>query len=336
MPAAGYPIEFLSVSGLDRRNPVRALGAVARAGAAVGDGARPAGAARRGRRAGRRRLRRRAGRPGGGGTPHAARAERGGQPPRPREPHARAVRAPRVPGVPDRGTRRATAISSRAARCRARWSRPTATRRARGSAFRADVQCVLVFGGSLGARSVNLAAVEALGDAACTSCTSPGTRDFDEVRDRVGDAARLPRCSSTWTRWPTRSPPAIWWSRGRAARCSRSPPRAGPRSWSRIRTRPPTIRRRTRTGWRTRAPRSCCPTRARSPSACARRSHELLGDPTGSRGWRGAARAVARPDAAQRIAARGAGGGRRGDGAAPRRSRGRAASCTSSASAAPA
>ena len=29
VPAAGYPIEFLSVRGLDRRNPIRALGAVA-------------------------------------------------------------------------------------------------------------------------------------------------------------------------------------------------------------------------------------------------------------------------------------------------------------------
>src|SRR5688500_8795784 len=36
VPAAGYPIEFLSVRGRDRRNPVRALGAIARAGTAVG------------------------------------------------------------------------------------------------------------------------------------------------------------------------------------------------------------------------------------------------------------------------------------------------------------
>jgi UDP-N-acetylglucosamine--N-acetylmuramyl-(pentapeptide) pyrophosphoryl-undecaprenol N-acetylglucosamine transferase len=36
VPAAGYAIEFLSVRGLDRRNPIRAMGAVARAGTAVG------------------------------------------------------------------------------------------------------------------------------------------------------------------------------------------------------------------------------------------------------------------------------------------------------------
>jgi UDP-N-acetylglucosamine--N-acetylmuramyl-(pentapeptide) pyrophosphoryl-undecaprenol N-acetylglucosamine transferase len=35
VPAAGYEIDFLSVRGLDRRNPVKALGAVARAAAAV-------------------------------------------------------------------------------------------------------------------------------------------------------------------------------------------------------------------------------------------------------------------------------------------------------------
>ena len=70
MPAAGYEIEFLSVSGLDRRNPLRALGAVARAGAAVGPGARRC-CGRLGADAvlGRRRLR---GRPGRAGRGRAA------------------------------------------------------------------------------------------------------------------------------------------------------------------------------------------------------------------------------------------------------------------------
>ena len=49
VPAAGYPIEFLSVSGLDRRNPVRALGAVVRARRGGRHGTRAARAARRGR-----------------------------------------------------------------------------------------------------------------------------------------------------------------------------------------------------------------------------------------------------------------------------------------------
>ena len=46
---------------------------------------------------------------------------------------------------------------------------------------------MLVFGGSLGARSVNLAAVEALGDAGVHVLHITGTRDFDEVRNRVGE-----------------------------------------------------------------------------------------------------------------------------------------------------
>ena len=106
MPAAGYPIEYLSVRGLDRRNPVRALGAVARAGSAVGT-ARGL-LARLGADAvlGGRWIRGRSGRAGRGVAPHPARAERGRQPSRPRQPHARAVRAARVPRVPDRGTRR--------------------------------------------------------------------------------------------------------------------------------------------------------------------------------------------------------------------------------------
>src|SRR5688500_13063714 len=36
VPAAGYEISYLAVQGIDRRNPLRAMGAVARAGAAVG------------------------------------------------------------------------------------------------------------------------------------------------------------------------------------------------------------------------------------------------------------------------------------------------------------
>ncbi|MGH2994280.1 MAG: glycosyltransferase, partial [Solirubrobacterales bacterium] len=35
VPRAGYEIDFLSVRGLDRRNPLKALGAAARAAAAV-------------------------------------------------------------------------------------------------------------------------------------------------------------------------------------------------------------------------------------------------------------------------------------------------------------
>ena len=45
-----------------------------------------------------------------------------------------------------------------------------------------DATCVLVFGGSLGARSVNLAAVEAFADAPFHVLHVPGARDFGELR----------------------------------------------------------------------------------------------------------------------------------------------------------
>jgi UDP-N-acetylglucosamine--N-acetylmuramyl-(pentapeptide) pyrophosphoryl-undecaprenol N-acetylglucosamine transferase len=44
--------------------------------------------------------------------------------------------------------------------------------------------CVLVFGGSLGARSINLAAVQALPDADCRVLHVAGRRDYEELRAR--------------------------------------------------------------------------------------------------------------------------------------------------------
>ena len=168
MPAAGYPIEFLSVRGLDRRNPLRALGAVARAGAAVGAARGLLGAARRGRGA-RRRAATSPGPvgPGGGRAPHAARADRGRQPPRPREP---ACSRPSRAACASRSRSRAataSATSSPAARCRARWSRPTATRRASGSAFRPTRSACSCSAAASAPQSVNLAAVEALARRGC-------------------------------------------------------------------------------------------------------------------------------------------------------------------------
>ena len=100
MPAAGYEISYLAVQGIDRRNPLRAMGAVARAGAAVGAArgllgrvgadavlggggyvAGPVGLAAVARR-----------------TP--LRAVGGRQSPGPREPAAGALCAPGVPRVP--------------------------------------------------------------------------------------------------------------------------------------------------------------------------------------------------------------------------------------------
>src|SRR5947207_700782 len=51
-----------------------------------------------------------------------------------------------------------------------------------------DAQCLLVFGGSLGARTVNRAAIEAFGAAApCTVLHASGQRDYEELRARLDE-----------------------------------------------------------------------------------------------------------------------------------------------------
>ena len=90
-----------------------------------------------------------------------------------------------------------------------------------------EATCVLVFGGSLGARSINLAAVEAFADAPFHVLHVPGSRDFAELR---APGAALPparvRHARSGPRWsPPTSP-----SRGPAGRCSSSPSTACRRS----------------------------------------------------------------------------------------------------------
>jgi UDP-N-acetylglucosamine--N-acetylmuramyl-(pentapeptide) pyrophosphoryl-undecaprenol N-acetylglucosamine transferase len=51
-----------------------------------------------------------------------------------------------------------------------------------------DAQCLLVFGGSLGARTLNHAAIEAFGAAApCEVLHASGRRDYDELRARLDE-----------------------------------------------------------------------------------------------------------------------------------------------------
>jgi UDP-N-acetylmuramate--alanine ligase len=181
VPAAGYPLEFLSVRGLDRRNPVRALGAVARAGTAVGaaygllgrlgaDAVLAAGgyvAGPAGLAAAARRL----------PLVLAEADSHLGLANRMLAPLARRVcLAFPIAGlegdrylVTGRPVPRAVVEAGRET-ARARLGVP------------ADAQCVLVFGGSIGARSVNLAAAEAL-DGVVLHIT--GKRDFAEVGERV-------------------------------------------------------------------------------------------------------------------------------------------------------
>ena len=56
-----------------------------------------------------------------------------------------------------------------------------------------DAQCLLVFGGSLGARTLNHAALEAFGAAApCTVLHASGRRDYDELRARLDQLGSPP------------------------------------------------------------------------------------------------------------------------------------------------
>ena len=144
VPEAGYELHQLNVRGIDRRNPVRAAGAIARAAGAVvrsrallGPGGRCG--------AGRRRLRR--GRRGSrGGQPAVAAGAHGGrQPSGPVEPGAGPLRGPRVPRVPDRGPPGCPLPrdrSSRPSTCHRSGRRPRAPGNRAGRAFRAGIRRV--------------------------------------------------------------------------------------------------------------------------------------------------------------------------------------------------
>jgi UDP-N-acetylglucosamine--N-acetylmuramyl-(pentapeptide) pyrophosphoryl-undecaprenol N-acetylglucosamine transferase len=76
---------------------------------------------------------------------------------------------------------------------------PASTGKADRAAARArfgiagDVQCLLVFGGSLGARSLNHAAIDAFGAAApCIVLHASGRRDYDELRARLDQLGSPP------------------------------------------------------------------------------------------------------------------------------------------------
>src|SRR3954447_530635 len=182
VPAAGYPLERIRVEGISRSNPLKAARAVLRAGGALA--------------AADRILRRQ--KPdavlGGGGYVAG--------------PVGLAAVARRIPVVLTEAdshlglTNRLLAPAARRV-CLAfplagrEGPRYRVTGRAvppadgdRDGARRAlgvDPQrpCVLVFGGSLGARSINLAAVEAFAEAPFTVLHVAGRRDFAELAPRV-------------------------------------------------------------------------------------------------------------------------------------------------------
>jgi UDP-N-acetylglucosamine--N-acetylmuramyl-(pentapeptide) pyrophosphoryl-undecaprenol N-acetylglucosamine transferase len=197
VPAAGYEIDFLRVRGLDRRNPIRAAGAIALAARAV-----PAA---------RRALRERGAEVMLGGGGYVAGA--GGL-------AAVSLGLPLVLTEADRHLGLTNRWLARRARrvCLAfpipgrEGDRYLVTGRpvpaAIGTADRdrarerfgiaASDRCLLVFGGSQGARSVNLAAVDAFVESAETERAYHGLhiaghRDYAAARERLDAAGGVPR-----------------------------------------------------------------------------------------------------------------------------------------------
>jgi UDP-N-acetylglucosamine--N-acetylmuramyl-(pentapeptide) pyrophosphoryl-undecaprenol N-acetylglucosamine transferase len=185
VPAAGYPFFPLRVQGIDRKNPLKAARAVIMAGGAT--------------RAARRILKREQVDVVVGGGGYVAGPAGGaavalrlplvlteadshlGVTNRILGPRARKVflafpidgRDPPRYEVVGRPVPRGTGTADRAA-ARARFGLP------------ADGPCLLVFGGSLGARTINQAAIEAFGSSApCAVLHASGRRDYDELRARL-------------------------------------------------------------------------------------------------------------------------------------------------------
>jgi UDP-N-acetylglucosamine--N-acetylmuramyl-(pentapeptide) pyrophosphoryl-undecaprenol N-acetylglucosamine transferase len=194
VPEAGYEIDFIAVRGLDRRNPFRALGAVARAALAVPTARR----ALRGRRA--RAV------VGGGGYvsgPGGIAALLLGLPLILTEADSRLGLANRLLSRRARRVCLAFPIPGLVGNRFLITGRPVpaAVLRADRDAARKRYgvgpaeRCLLVFGGSLGARSVNEVAVEAFGGSAEERSFHvlhiAGHRDFAEIRRRL-DAAGKP------------------------------------------------------------------------------------------------------------------------------------------------
>jgi UDP-N-acetylglucosamine--N-acetylmuramyl-(pentapeptide) pyrophosphoryl-undecaprenol N-acetylglucosamine transferase len=181
VPAAGYELQRIGVEGLDRSNALRAARALARAGLAS--------------RVARRILRERGVRAVMGGGGYVA------------GPVALAAASLRLPFVLTEAdshlglTNRVLAplarrvclafpLEGRDGRRYLVTGRPvppaTADRDAARASFgiSAGEPCVLVFGGSLGARSINEAAIEALGFAGFKVVHVAGARDHAQLRER--------------------------------------------------------------------------------------------------------------------------------------------------------
>jgi UDP-N-acetylglucosamine--N-acetylmuramyl-(pentapeptide) pyrophosphoryl-undecaprenol N-acetylglucosamine transferase len=192
VPAAGYPFHTLNVAGIDRRNPVRAARALLLA-------ARASGSARK--------LLRRLGADavmGGGGYvagPVGLAARTLGLPLVLTEADSHLGVTNRLLAPFAEKIFLAFPIEGRTGERYEVCGRPlpAATGRADRSAARAAFgipegqPCLLVFGGSLGARRLNQAALDAFGKASpCFVLHASGRRDHDELRQRLDELGAPP------------------------------------------------------------------------------------------------------------------------------------------------
>ena len=173
---------------------------------------------------------------------------------------------------------------------------------------------MLVFGGSLGSRRINEAAIEGLDGATIGSSTSPASATGRRCRSGRGGRAMTCASTSTASASRPRSRPATSSSPVRRIDLRDRRLRVARRSSCPTRPRAPATARQRRAGWNAPAARSCCST----PTARGQRLAAAVGATdrrprSGSRGWRAASRALARPQAAGER-----GGARRGGGRAAR------------------
>lgn len=178
VPAAGYTLEPILVEGISRTNPLKAARAVGRAGAAL-----------RASRAILRRLRPDAVLGGGGyvAGPVGLAAVAGRIPLVLTEADSHLGLTNRLLAPRARRVCLAFALPRRDGPRYVVTGRPVPPTNADRASARAAFgvadgeRCVLVFGGSLGARSINLAAVEAFADAPYRVVHIAGRRDFAEL-----------------------------------------------------------------------------------------------------------------------------------------------------------
>jgi UDP-N-acetylglucosamine--N-acetylmuramyl-(pentapeptide) pyrophosphoryl-undecaprenol N-acetylglucosamine transferase len=195
VPAAGYAIDFVKVRGIDRRNPLRAAMAALEAGVAVG--------------AARRALRRRRADVvmGGGGFvagPAGVAAVLTGTPLVLTEADSHLGLANRLLAARARRICLAFPIAGREGPRYAVTGRPVPAAVLRGDraaarerfGVAADTRCLLVMGGSQGARSINECAIAAFAERGGRDfhvLHVAGRRDFEALRERLAAAPHSDR-----------------------------------------------------------------------------------------------------------------------------------------------